>query len=496
VAPSICFVVDGPAAPPAARLLSGLGWKVHVLDCGRAGAEEVPPPFAVPALLPAPAADRSDRIRHALERLHRARHFDLIEFPARGGLAVRSLQARQAGLAFEGVGLIVNLQACGQQQRDRAGQWPGDLEELQVDFLERHAFETADAQVAAGRSLLDYVSRIGWSVRPDAVAVSDDAALVARIYGNLLRRRPRPDILPARPLVTVAVPHYNHGRYLPETLASLAAQTYANLEVLVIDDGSTEAASLETFRRMQSRYPQFRFLTQPNAGPCAARNRALRDAAGLYFVPVDADNVARPNMVERFVEAMRRDPGAGALTCYYLAFRETADLTAGRFAYAYRPTGGPHVLASLRNVYGDTTAVYRTDAFRAVGGHETDRGTGFEDWEAFVKLVHAGHRVGVIPEYLFYYRHLPASFTRVTDDYRNRQRVLRQFSRLDALPAAERVMLWTALAGLQHRVEEFAARDRLLVYRLAHRLHALGERAPRAKRCLKAVLGFLSGLLS
>ncbi len=495
MAPSICFVVDGPAVPPPARLLSRLGWAVHVLDCRTAEVGDVPPPLAVPSLLPSPAADRGDRVRHALERLHREHRFDLIEFPARGGLAVRSLQARRAGLAFEDVGLVVNLQACGQGLRDRAGQWPADLEDLQVDFLERHAFETADAQLAGGRPALDYVSRIGWAVRPDAVVVPDDAASVARTYGDLLRARPQADVLPDRPLVTVTVPHYNHGRYLPEALASLAVQTYANLEVLVIDDGTTDAASLDVFRRTQSLYPQFRFLTQPNAGPCAARNRALREAAGHYFVPLDADNVARADMVERFVEGMRRHPGAAALTCYYLAFRETSDLAEQRYAYAYRPTGGPHVLASLQNVYGDTTAIYRTDAFRAVGGHEADRGTGFEDWEAFVKLVQAGHRVGVIPEPLFYYRHLPASFTRVTDDYRNRQRVLRQFFRLGALPAAEQVLLWTALAGLQRRVEEYAARDRLLIYRAAHRLHALGERVPRAKRCLKAVLGLLTGWL-
>jgi glycosyltransferase involved in cell wall biosynthesis len=295
--------------------------------------------------------------------------------------------------------------------------------------------------------------------------------------------------------VTVAVPHYNHGRYLPEALASLAAQTYPNLEVVVIDDGSTDATSLDVFRQLQSRYPQFRFLTQPNAGPCAARNRALRQAAGEFFVPLDADNVARPGMVERFVTAMRRNPGVGALTSYFLAFKESSDLAAARYAYAYRPTGGPHVLASLRNVYGDTTGVYRTEAFRAVGGHETDRGSGFEDWEAFVKLVQAGHRVDVIPEHLFYYRELSDSFTRVTDEYRNRARVLRQFFRAESLPTAERVLLWTILAGLQHRVESYTARDRLLIYRMAHRLHALGERAPRVKRGLKAVFGFLSGLL-
>ena len=83
------------------------------------------------------------------------------------------------------------------------------------------------------------------------------------------------------PLVTVCVPHYNLGRHLPETLASLAAQTYPHLEVLVIDDGSTDPASLEVFGRMERRHPQFRFLRQANAGIGATRNRGLFEGRGI-----------------------------------------------------------------------------------------------------------------------------------------------------------------------------------------------------------------------
>jgi glycosyltransferase involved in cell wall biosynthesis len=476
--------VDDSGPPPQATILGRLGWRVHVLE----RAAGLPPPLAVRSLQPSPAADRSDRIRHALEHLHGRHRFDLIEFPVQGGLAIRTLQARRAGLAFDDVGMVVNLTACGQEMRERQGRWPSHPEELQVDFLERYAFEQADAQLTDDRARLEYVRRIGWVVRPGAVVVTGDAASVAAGYADILPVSTRPAPVPAAPLVTVAVPHHNHGRYLPEALASLAGQTYPHLEVIVIDDGSTDAVSVEVFRRLQSRYPQFRFVTQANAGPCAARNRAAREAAGSFFIPLDADNVARADMVERFVEGMGRSPDAGALTCYFLAFRETADLAAGKYAYAYRPTGGPHVLASLQNVYGDTSAIYRTDAFRAVGGHETDRGTGFEDWEAFVKLVQAGYRVDVIPEHLFYYRHLSGSFTRVTSDYHNRARVLRQFFRCESLPAAERVLLWTTLTGLRQQVEAYAARDRLLIYRMADRLHTLGERVPRVKRCVKAVL--------
>src|ERR1700722_20327091 len=120
---------------------------------------------------------------------------------------------------------------------------------------------------------------------------------------------------------------------------------------------------------------------------------------------MDADNIACPDMIERLLNAIQARPELGAATCYFLAFHDSDDLRRRDYAYAYRPTGGPHVLACLRNVYGDATAIYRTAAFRAVGGYETDRDTSFEDWEAFVKLIHGGYAIDVVPAYLFYYRH-------------------------------------------------------------------------------------------
>ena len=73
-----------------------------------------------------------------------------------------------------------------------------------------------------------------------------------------------------RPLVSIVIPAYNAGRWIAETLASVHAQTYAPLEIIVVDDGSTDdtAAVIIGDRRVT-------LITQPNAGPSAAMNRAL-----------------------------------------------------------------------------------------------------------------------------------------------------------------------------------------------------------------------------
>jgi glycosyltransferase involved in cell wall biosynthesis len=250
------------------------------------------------------------------------------------------------------------------------------------------------------------------------------------------------------PLVTVGITHFNLGRYLPETLASLAAQTYPNVEVIVIDDGSTDPGSVAVFAELERRYPHWRFLRQANAGIGATRNRCLAEARGEFFIPVDADNLCRPDMVAAFVRGLARNPHLGAMTCYLLGFEEP-----GEFLYAYRPAGGPHTLAAIRNVYGDANAIFRTDVFRGIGGYETDRGTSCEDWEAFVKLVHAGHRIGVVPEHLFEYRHRPGGFSRTTNWYANHHRVLRQFTGTDSLPPGEAAVLWSALLGFHQELQ-------------------------------------------
>src|SRR5580658_8461168 len=106
-----------------------------------------------------------------------------------------------------------------------------------------------------------------------------------------------------------------------------------------------------------------------------------------------------------FVRALRRNPDVSAVSCYVLVFRKNADLAAGRFEYAVRPTAGPHVMGSFQNVYGDAISIFRTADFRAIAGYRTDCDGACEDWEAFVNLINAGYRLDVVPEHLFFYRH-------------------------------------------------------------------------------------------
>ncbi len=307
--------------------------------------------------------------------------------------------------------------------------------------------------------------------------------LALRACEQLLDAEPPPPSL-----VTVGVAYHNHGDYLPQALASLAAQTYPHLEVIVINDGSTDPRAQQVFAEQQARYPQFRFLTQENAGIGATRNRALAEAHGNFFLTLDADNLACPNMVERFVAAMHHNPDLSAITCFYLAFRTEEELRRHVFPYAYRPTGGPHVLAADRNVYGDASALFRTKALRAVGGYEIDRDSSWEDQELFIKLVNAGHRIDVLPDYLFCYRHLDSGWSKVTNNYLNHQRAIRQMLQAGPLPTAERIALWSALLGMQKRNLYLHQVLKSLRFRIADGIEALFHVSPRLKNGIRWLL--------
>lgn len=359
-------------------------------------------------VLDVPAAEASEAVRQVLSG------YDRVEFDSRGGLGFRAVQAKLAGLAFADTTLAVVRDDTAAQQRRRERRLPAGLVELVADHAERYVLEHAD-EVVGGHA-----------------------------------RAPRRDGASSHaPLVTVVVPFFNLGSFLPEALASLAGQSYPALEVIVIDDGSTDAESVAVFDRMRKCHPSFRFERQHNQGIGATRNAGMMAGRGEYFVPFDADNVAHPNLIEHYVRAMRRRPEVSALTCYFNAFEESDDIPRDRFLYGCRPTGGPYVLAASQNIYGDACAIFRRRALMECGGFETDRNTSFEDWEVFVKMVGRGLVVDVVPAVLFYYRHRANGFSRATDGFANHQRVLRQFAHASGLPPHERELIGQALAGLE-----------------------------------------------
>jgi GT2 family glycosyltransferase len=120
---------------------------------------------------------------------------------------------------------------------------------------------------------------------------------------------------PARqqPLVTVVVTNFNLGRYLPEALASVAASTYPRVEVVVVDDASTDPSDAKVLERLEaeglSGTRAVRVVRNAcNRGLSAGRNCGIRSAAGEYVLPLDADDCISPRFLEIAVAALERQP--------------------------------------------------------------------------------------------------------------------------------------------------------------------------------------------
>ncbi len=123
-----------------------------------------------------------------------------------------------------------------------------------------------------------------------------------------------------KPLVTVIVPAYNASDFIAETLESILNQTYDNLQVIVVDDGSTD----DTARIVQSYSPRVTYIHQANSGGCAApRNRGLEYARGEFVTFFDADDIMLPDKLSRQVDALIRHPNAVMCITNYCNFTGT-----------------------------------------------------------------------------------------------------------------------------------------------------------------------------
>ena len=113
-----------------------------------------------------------------------------------------------------------------------------------------------------------------------------------------------------QPLVTVVIPTYNRREYLPGALKSVRNQTYRNLEIIVVDDGSTDGTDA-----MLKREQGIMFLRQQNSGPSAARNTGIGAARGEFVAFLDSDDYWLPHKIELQMGRMLKNQRLGIVGC-------------------------------------------------------------------------------------------------------------------------------------------------------------------------------------
>lgn len=204
-----------------------------------------------------------------------------------------------------------------------------------------------------------------------------------------------------KPTVGVVIPCFNHGEFLREAINSALAQTYPVSDVVVVDDGSTDAATLATLEAIKTEFASalsgkgVRVIKQANAGLAAARNTGVRALTTKYYVALDSDDAIESTFVEKLIAPLEANPTLG-------------------YAYSWVQYFGSHsgqwhcpqydAAKLLVENLSVATALVRREAFDAANGYNSDMVHGFEDWDFWLCILKHGWHGTLVPEPLFRYR--------------------------------------------------------------------------------------------
>lgn len=208
------------------------------------------------------------------------------------------------------------------------------------------------------------------------------------------------------PLVSVVVPHFNLGDYLHRTVDSILASTYSNVEIVVVDDCSTDSFSQLTIERLTGIHERLRIVrNEMNLGLAATRNVALSHVRGEYVLTLDADDLIGPGFIELAVAALSSQPIYDFVVPQTGFFHDADEGQIGRqvafvdYAVFYGEAGAAGL---FENRFSTATCLARTRVLRELQYREDLEA--YEDWDLYMRAVMAGKRFIVTNGIHFFYR--------------------------------------------------------------------------------------------
>lgn len=192
--------------------------------------------------------------------------------------------------------------------------------------------------------------------------------------------------------VSVIMPCYNDGQYIMQAIDSVINQTYINIEIVVVDDGSDEKSTIEIICQLEKKVT---VLRTEHLGPAGARNYGIRHAKGKYILPVDADDMIDKTYVEKCVAILENNAAIGVVYCKADLFGEKS----GAWelpAYSFKDMLVDNIVF--------VTAMFRKEDWEMVGGFDLSMDKGMEDYSFWLSILGLGKEIYQIPETLFHYR--------------------------------------------------------------------------------------------
>ncbi|RUT07341.1 hypothetical protein DSM106972_026020 [Dulcicalothrix desertica PCC 7102] len=223
-------------------------------------------------------------------------------------------------------------------------------------------------------------------------------------------------------LVSVIIPAYNAEVFIGRTLESVISQTYKNLEIIVVDDGSQDrtASIVESFMEIDSRIVLFK---QANAGVAAARNLAIAKSSGEFIAPIDADDIWYPEKIEKQVQCLLASHPNVGLVYNWSVLLDEKDVILGQYEPQHyfkflTAEGNAYPALLYMNIVGNASVpLIRRSCFEKVGGYNCElkqqNAQGCEDWDIYLRIADF-YEYRVVPEFLVGYRQVKGSMSRAT----------------------------------------------------------------------------------
>ncbi len=217
------------------------------------------------------------------------------------------------------------------------------------------------------------------------------------------------------PAVSVILTCYNLGEYLPDAVKSVEACRPSSYELIIVDDGSTDEKTISVLARI-GQEGRHQIIYQTNQGVAAARNAGIRAAKGRYILPVDADNMIRPDYVYLGTKILDENPSVGVVYGNSLWFGEESRL------YITGPFS-PAMIIGQNKI--DTCAVFRKSIWEECGGYDSQMPVqGAEDWDFWLTVAEKNWKFHYIDKILFDYRVRAGSMVRYLNQPENWKRVV------------------------------------------------------------------------
>jgi len=206
--------------------------------------------------------------------------------------------------------------------------------------------------------------------------------------------------VPQEPVVTVLLASYNHQNYVADSILSIVNQTYKNIELIVIDDGSSDS-SQKIIKSLGLEYG-FMSIFQENRGLSDVLNRGLKMAKGKYFISVSSDDLSLLDRVEKQVKFLENNESFGICAGNQIVIDESGLPVKKQSFLRPRKLVFEDIFLHNNSRIEAPTVMCRTDILRQVGGYNKE--VHLEDLYMWLKVTNAGEVVYVMGDILAYYR--------------------------------------------------------------------------------------------